>query len=84
MQSFQAVLKSTRLHQIFQLHALARMPSHRQSQSEVLIERVTVIGQISLAVMIGHLVLFIWQIRNSGKLCKEYNECLEQHGQSPW
>jgi len=55
-----------------------------EPEEQVLIDGVLVIGQISLAVMMGHIVLFIWQIRNSGKLCKEYNECLEQHGQPPW
>jgi len=37
-----------------------------------------------MVVGIGVLVLFIWQIFNSRKLCKEYNEYLEQHGKSPW
>jgi len=33
---------------------------------------------------IGMFVLFIWQILNSRKLCKEYNEYLEQHGKPSW
>jgi len=34
--------------------------------------------------IIGALVLFIWQILNSRKLCKEYNEYFDKHGKSPW
>ena len=37
-----------------------------------------------MIVGIGVLALFIWQILNARKLCKEYNEHLEQHGKSPW
>ena len=33
---------------------------------------------------IGVFVLFIWQILNSRKLCKEYNEYFDKHGKSPW
>ncbi len=33
---------------------------------------------------IGVIILFIWQILNARKLCKEYNEYLEQHGKPPW
>ena len=34
---------------------------------------------------IGIFALFIWQIFNSRKLCKEYNRYLEQHnGRPPW
>ncbi len=37
-----------------------------------------------MVVGIGILALYIWQILNSRKLCKEYNEFLEQHGRAPW
>ena len=33
---------------------------------------------------IGALALFIWQILNSRKLCKEYNEHFDKHGKPPW
>jgi len=33
---------------------------------------------------VGMLALFIWQILNSRKLCKEYNEYFEEHGKPPW
>jgi len=33
---------------------------------------------------IGMFILFIWQILNSRKLCKEYNEHFEEHGKPPW
>jgi len=33
---------------------------------------------------IGMLVLFIWQILNARKLCKQYNEYFEEHGKPPW
>ena len=34
--------------------------------------------------IIGAIILFIWQILNSRKLCKEYNEYIDKHGKSPW
>jgi len=33
---------------------------------------------------IGAIVLFIWQILNARKLCKQYNEYFEEHGKPPW
>jgi len=33
---------------------------------------------------VGMSVLFIWQILNARKLCKEYNEHFEEHGKPPW
>jgi len=33
---------------------------------------------------IGVLILFIWQILNARKLCREYNEYLGQNEQPPW
>jgi len=55
-----------------------------ETEEKVLVEQVLVIGQISLVVIMGHIVLFFWQILNSRKLCKEYNEYIEQHGLPPW
>jgi len=45
-----------------------------------------IIGMIGglLVVGLGVLIFFIWQILNSRKLCREYNEHLEQHGKPPW
>ena len=38
----------------------------------------------AVAVSIGYLVLFIWQILDSRKLCKRYNQYLEQEGKPLW
>ena len=45
-----------------------------------------IIGMIAgmVVVGIGVLILFIWQIINSRKLCREYNEYLVEHEQPPW
>jgi len=47
---------------------------------------VIIMGMISglVGVGVGVLILFIWQILNSRKLCREYNEHLEQYGKPPW
>ena len=37
-----------------------------------------------IGVGIGVLVLFIWQVINSRKLCREYNAHLEKTGNPPW
>jgi len=37
-----------------------------------------------IVVGIAALALFIWQIFNARKLCKEYNAHLEEHGEPPW
>lgn len=37
-----------------------------------------------IGVGIGVFILFIWQVINSRKLCKEYNEHLEKTGNPPW
>ena len=37
-----------------------------------------------MVVGIAALALFIWQIFNARKLCKEYNAHLEEHGEPPW
>jgi len=41
-------------------------------------------GAIVIVWGIGMFVLFIWQILNSRKLCKQYNEYFEEHGKPPW
>ena len=41
-------------------------------------------GVIVIVWGIGMFVLFIWQILNSRKLCKQYNEYFEEHGKPPW
>jgi len=33
---------------------------------------------------IGGLAFYIWQILNSRKLCREYNEYFEEYGKPPW
>ena len=33
---------------------------------------------------IGVLILFIWQILNARKICRQYNEYLEKHNEPPW
>jgi len=45
-----------------------------------------IIGMLggSVAAGIGVLILFIWQVLNSRKLCRVYNEYLEQNGKYPW
>ena len=37
-----------------------------------------------VSVSIGYLVLYIWQILDSRKLCKRYNQYLEQEGKPLW
>jgi len=44
---------------------------------------VMVFGPFIIAAVAG-ITLFIWQILNSRKLCKEYNEHFEEHGKPPW
>ncbi len=41
-------------------------------------------GVIVIVWGIGMFVLFIWQILNSRKLCKQYNEYFEEHEKPPW
>lgn len=49
-----------------------------------------VIGIIGLVVVVGaillvlYIPLFIWQILDSRKVCREYNDYYEQHGRPPW
>jgi len=45
---------------------------------------VGVLGGFFVVVEIGVLALIIWQILNSRKLCKQYNEYFEEHGKPPW
>jgi len=44
---------------------------------------VMIFGPFIIAAVAG-ITLFIWQILNSRKLCKQYNEYYEQHGTAPW
>jgi len=53
-------------------------------EEEIMAAAIRVLGGIILIVVMGFLVLFIWQILNSRKLCKEYNKHLEQQGIPPW
>jgi len=41
-------------------------------------------GVVVIVGGIGMFVLFIWQILNSRKLCKQYNEYFEEHGKPLW
>jgi len=53
-------------------------------EEDVMVATIREIGVIALVLEIGLFALFIWQILNSRKLCKEYNEYLEQNGRAPW
>jgi len=53
-------------------------------EEDVMVDTIGVLGGIELVLGIGLFALFIWQILNSRKLCKEYNEYLEQNGRPPW
>ena len=53
-------------------------------EEDVMVATIREIGVIVLVLEIGLFALFIWQILNSRKLCKEYNEYLEQNGRAPW
>ena len=55
-----------------------------EPEEDIMIATIGVLGGITLVIVIGLFVLFIWQILNSRKLCKEYNEYLEQNGRAPW
>jgi len=55
-----------------------------EPQEDVMVAAIGVLGGITLVLVMVFLVLFIWQILNSRKLCKEYNEYLEQNGRAPW
>ena len=44
----------------------------------------TGIGAIAgVPMIIGYLIMFIWQIIDSRNLCREYNQYLEQHQRPP-
>ena len=45
---------------------------------------VTIAFGVGIALLIGVLVLFIWQILDTKKLCREYNEFVSQNGRPPW
>ena len=53
-------------------------------EEDVMVAVFGVLGGIEIVLGIGLFVLFIWQILNSRKLCKEYNEYLEKNGRAPW
>ncbi len=55
-----------------------------EPEEDIMIATIGVLGGIEIVLGIGLFVLFIWQILNSRKLCKEYNEYLEQNGRAPW
>lgn len=55
-----------------------------EPEEDIMIATFGVLGGIEIVLGIGLFVLFIWQILNSRKLCKEYNEYLEQNGRAPW
>ena len=44
----------------------------------------TVMLGIGVIFLIGAFILFIWQIFNARKLCREYNDYLSRNGQPPW
>ena len=44
-----------------------------------------VVGVLTMGIgLIVYLVLFIWQIFDSRKLCRQYNQYLSQNGRPPW
>jgi hypothetical protein len=44
---------------------------------------VTIMFGVGVVLIIGYLVLFIWQIIDSRRLCREYNDYYEDHGEEP-
>jgi len=44
---------------------------------------VTLMFGVGVVLIIGYLVLFIWQIIDSRRLCREYNDYYEDHGEEP-
>ena len=44
---------------------------------------VTIMFGVGVVLIIGYLVLFIWQILDSRRLCREYNDYYEDHGEEP-
>ena len=44
-----------------------------------------VVGVLTLGIgLIAYLAIFIWQIFDTKKLCKEYNEFVSLNGRPPW
>ena len=43
----------------------------------------TIMFGVGVVLIIGYLVLFIWQIIDSRRLCREYNDYYEDYGQEP-
>jgi len=45
----------------------------------------TLVGAfIGIPLLIGYLILFIWQIIDSRNLCRQYNDYLSKNGKPPW
>ena len=44
---------------------------------------VTLMFGVGVVLIIGYLVMFIWQIIDSRRLCREYNDYYEDYGQEP-
>ena len=45
---------------------------------------VTLMFGVGIVLLIGVFVLFIWQIFDTKKLCREYNEFFSLNGRPPW
>ena len=39
---------------------------------------------ITIGGVVGFIAMFIWQIYDARKLCREYNDYLEKNGTAPW
>lgn len=50
----------------------------------VIIGALTVIFVIGYVFLVIYLAVFIWQIIDSRKICREYNECYRLHNEPPW
>ena len=57
--------------------------NEKRSQEEVMAALIGLVAAI-IVVTVGYLVLFIWQIFDSRKLCKKYNHHLEQNETPLW
>ena len=44
---------------------------------------VTIGFGVGIVLLIGYLVMFIWQIIDARRLCREYNDYYEDHGEEP-
>ena len=55
--------------------------------NEDLLNEAELVSSVYVGIVIAgilYVALFIWQILNSRKLCRQYNEYYEQHGTAPW